>query len=762
MWGRTRATLYASPRNWLDAIHDEDRARILEAATTKQARGEYDGEYRIVRPDGAECWIHDRAFPVKDPAGQVYRIAGIAEDITERKLAEESLRESERKISNLVGNLPGMAYRCKNDKDWTMLYVSDGCYEITGYSPDDLIGNKEIAFNELILEQYQTYLWEKWQKRLSEKLPFEDEYKICTANGEIKWVWERGGGIFNENGELLFLEGYIEDITDRKRAEDALRGKEAFIRAVLDNLPIGIAVNSVDPNVTFSYMNDNFPMFYRTTREKLAESDAFWEAVYEDPGFREEIKKRVLEDCASGDPERMSWVDVPITRQGEKTHFISARNTPVPDQPLMISVVWDVTERKRAEEEIHQRNKEMEILDSFIKTTTTKLELQNILDTALEGAITLTGLEGGILCLVDDTKKVLDLSAAQNTSKEMFDELSVSSIKIGDCLCGKAAETGEPLILWDNASGSEYATHESVRNEGIRFHAAFPLIASGKALGVLCVFARNDFKPTERSLAMLKELCKTVALAIENAKLYKEVQKHVMDLRREIVARKQAAFEIQKMNKQMRQLAARLQSVREEESTRIAREIHDDLGQALTGLKMDLKWLEKQSPAAQKTIKEKIQSMFQLIDNTIQSVRKISTELRPGVLELGLVSAIEWQVKEFQKRTGIKCSFITDKKEIQLTEDQSSNLFRMIQEILTNIIRHANASEVTVNLSCKKKSLLLEVHDNGRGITPEEIENVNSLGLLGLRERTYILGGTIELEGKPGQGTVVKVKVPMK
>jgi hypothetical protein len=130
------------------------------------------------------------------------------------------------------------------------------------------------------------------------------------------------------------------NIIRREQIEEALRESEVFIRSVIDNLPIGIAVNSVDPTVEFDYMNDNFPKFYRTTREQLTDLDSFWDSVYEEPEFREEMKKRVLDDCASGDPERMYWLDVPITRKGDETFFITARNIPIPDKQLMISTVW--------------------------------------------------------------------------------------------------------------------------------------------------------------------------------------------------------------------------------------------------------------------------------------------------------------------------------------------------------------------------------------------------------------------------------------
>jgi ligand-binding sensor protein len=149
-------------------------------------------------------------------------------------------------------------------------------------------------------------------------------------------------------------------IDKRKQVEETLRERETFIRTVLDNLPMGIAVNSVDPSVNFEYMNDNFPRFYRTTRQSLTDPDTFWKAVYEDPVFREEIRKRVLDDCSSGDPARMRWEEVPIKRTGEKTTFINAQNIQIPNKHLMISMVWDVTERKQSEEEINKRIKELE------------------------------------------------------------------------------------------------------------------------------------------------------------------------------------------------------------------------------------------------------------------------------------------------------------------------------------------------------------------------------------------------------------------
>jgi signal transduction histidine kinase len=213
----------------------------------------------------------------------------------------------------------------------------------------------------------------------------------------------------------------------------------------------------------------------------------------------------------------------------------------------------------------------------------------------------------------------------------------------------------------------------------------------------------------------------------------------------------------------LRALAAHLQSVREEERIHIAREIHDELGQALTGLKFDLssfaKQFEKDAPGARA---EKQAGLGLAIDRIINSVRRIASGLRPEVLdEIGLAAAFEWQSREFQRRTGIRCNVNIPPKFIDPDKDRSTALFRVFQELLTNVARHANATRVNVILSEGDRSLGLTVEDNGRGIKDKEIESPRSLGFLGLRERVLAFGGTVDVKGDEGKGTRVSVSVPM-
>jgi signal transduction histidine kinase len=233
-------------------------------------------------------------------------------------------------------------------------------------------------------------------------------------------------------------------------------------------------------------------------------------------------------------------------------------------------------------------------------------------------------------------------------------------------------------------------------------------------------------------------------------------------LEREIVERKRMEAEFHRSTEQLRELSARLQSVREAERTRIARVIHDELGQTLTGLKMDIAWLQKhldQPPAA---LLAKTQAMADLIDITIQTVRRLSTELRPGILDdLGLAATIEWQIQEFQLRSGITAKLIKIPDVITLDTEGATTAFRIFQEVLTNIVRHAQATEVEVTVEETATWLTLRIQDNGCGITVSQIDSPKSIGLLGMRERARLQAGEVQFHGIPGYGTTVTVLLPL-
>jgi len=228
---------------------------------------------------------------------------------------------------------------------------------------------------------------------------------------------------------------------------------------------------------------------------------------------------------------------------------------------------------------------------------------------------------------------------------------------------------------------------------------------------------------------------------------------------KDITDRKYAEEELRKSREQLRSLSAYLQSAREEERMHIAREIHDELGQMLTALRMELSWLSGRIPE----LVTRTKSMSDMIDSGIKTVRKILTELRPNLLDdLGLIAALEWQVEEFQKRTGITCELLSNRQELDMSRDVAVTVYRILQEALTNITKHANATLVKIQLFCGPERLIMEVTDNGRGIPESQLSTLHSFGITGMRERTHILGGDFRIKGVKDKGTQLEIRIPLK
>ncbi|HLO38167.1 MAG TPA: PAS domain-containing sensor histidine kinase, partial [Lacibacter sp.] len=232
---------------------------------------------------------------------------------------------------------------------------------------------------------------------------------------------------------------------------------------------------------------------------------------------------------------------------------------------------------------------------------------------------------------------------------------------------------------------------------------------------------------------------------------------------RNITERKKAENELKSSYRAIRKLTSHLQNAREEERTHIAREIHDELGQQLTVLKMDVSWLIKKIKNLENTqLNDKAAEIVSMLNDTVNTVRRISSDLRPVLLDdLGLAAAIEWHLQEFGKRYGIKTEFFTIESTLDIPRAIATGLFRIYQESITNIARHAEATEVMVELFIEDKVITMSVSDNGRGFDVTSIGRKKTLGVLGMQERTVMMGGTFRLKRNPGKGMKVEVHVPV-
>ena len=236
----------------------------------------------------------------------------------------------------------------------------------------------------------------------------------------------------------------------------------------------------------------------------------------------------------------------------------------------------------------------------------------------------------------------------------------------------------------------------------------------------------------------------------------------IVGLDRTMIERRSAEQRLQKSHQQLRELAARLDSVREEERAAISREIHDEIGQVLTGLKIEAKLFGKEIQSTHPHLFVRTQEMMSLLDRIMLTMRDIATELRPSVLDtLGLLAAIEWQAEHFQERSGIECRVSSDIGNEKFDGDLETAVFRIFQESLENVRHHSEATRVEIELNRENGKLILSVCDDGKGITAEEMNKPNSLGILGMRERALPFGGEVSITGKPEIGTTVLLSMPL-
>jgi len=365
---------------------------------------------------------------------------------------------------------------------------------------------------------------------------------------------------------------------------------------------------------------------------------------------------------------------------------------------------------------------------------------------------------GEIVAIYDDITERVQAEEALINSEERFRTL-VSTAPDGIVLTDNWGKILEVNIAFARIFGYE-------RNDiiGKLFTDFFADESTKKlAMEILTNFDNASIRNNEISTVTKAGKSIFIEMSVAHLKDENEVLTGMIVIIRDVTLRKMYEAELRESREQLRSLAIHLQTAREEERKNIAFEIHDELGYALTALKLDLAWMVKKLKLSDESLVKKSKSMAELIDTTINKVRSISTQLRPSILDhFGLIAAIEWQANEFQKRTGIRCKLNIDiKDDVEFVDPYRTAVFRIFQESLTNISRHAKASRVDVNFIEKENTIELIVSDNGIGMKDFNKSKSKSLGLIGMRERANSLGAEIDFISENGSGTSVILKVPI-
>ncbi len=423
---------------------------------------------------------------------------------------------------------------------------------------------------------------------------------------------------------------------------------------------------------------------------------------------------------------------------------------------------------------------EYKVLHEVSRALQSSLDIKEMLENVLWSITQFEELKveqkAGIF-LADTDKKVLKLYTTVGYFSEEFLEKE-KEVPFGDCLCGRVAVSGQLLMSESCFADSRHErTFSDMTAHG---HYIVPLKSQQDLIGVMFLYTNTNPSWYRHSQEVLISIGGLIANAIKRKQIDEELNRHrnhleeLVDsrtseltqantrLKIEIDHHKETQVDLISSREQLRKLSNQIQAVREEEKTRISREVHDRLGQALTALKMDTSHIEKKLPSEQADLKERLQSMTVTIDDTIKSVQQIAMELRPPVLDaFGLCEAIEWEAGECKKRYGINFDLNCLQDHVNLETNLKTAFFRIFQEILTNIVRHSKATNVRVSFNLIEDTLIFEVEDNGIGIKEENINSSNSIGLIGIQERAHSFKGKVEFDGFPGKGTKITVKIPI-
>ncbi|HOZ69672.1 MAG TPA: PAS domain S-box protein [Chitinophagaceae bacterium] len=799
---------------WLERMHPDDlpAAQKAFADYVSGITGEFRTEFRQRTQSGKWKWILSIGKILEyDDQGNALRMLGTHTDINSLKNAEEELIRTQKRFQNLVENISGV-YWVNDLETQHTLYISPSYETVWGRKCEDLYRNpadfvKSVHPDDLkkLVEAYH---------RIAEKKQFNLNYRIIRPQGDIRWIAVKINVVSGADGRRMEY-GYAEDITEQRKAEtDLLESNARFqivSRATSDlvwdwNLLAGEL-----------WWNDNYysSLGYRKTSE-LVDENEWYDRIH--PDERERVRLNANKTFKG---KSSVWRDEYRYRKadGSYLHFLDRgfiMRDPGGQAIRMIGSMIDMTpiytvQRKIEESEMRLRT----ILDTDPECIKLMDEDACLLDINRAGlqmieAASIEMVKGkSVLPLIDEgqqqqairlikdafkgksgtlefqmitlkgMKRWCELSVVPflNTDKKIISALGVTK----DITERKQAETAVRV------SEEKYRTLVEQAADSIALYDSDGiLLDTNTSASRLLGYSREDFSQMKLSDVLLPEdivvnpvQFDVLSSGISTVKIRRMRRKdgtvvitevrsqqlpdgRFLSVIRDMTERIKAEEELKSSYNAVRSLTAHLQNIREEERTNIAREIHDELGQQLTVLKMDVAWLNKRFQGTDDKVNQRLKDLLIMLDETVQSVRRISSQLRPSLLDdLGLTAAMEWQLGEFEKRAGIKTSFEAPQDEIPVPEAAKTALFRIFQESLTNVVRHSEAKKLAVSVKEADNCLVMTIADNGKGFDPMKVAEKKTLGILGMKERTEMIGGTYIINSLPGQGTSVIVSVPV-
>lgn len=567
------------------------------------------------------------------------------------------------------------------DLEGNIIYTNPADASMHGYTVEELIGKKANIFappefrNNLEVGEIL-----KWKNRKRESVNI-------TRDGYCFPVYLMSDIVENAEGEPAGFVTTCEDISDRKKAEEALRESEEKYRKLVETSGDAIFITEAQTGIILDVNRRAEELIGRTKEQLIGKHQL---SLY--PKREGKVYSRLLKEVAGSGRKFVEDVCLEHADGNSIAVNVRAGDAELAGKKIIQWIFRDITERKKVEANLRKLSQAVMQSPASIIISDVKGNIEYVNPKFTE--VTGYSYED----VIGRNPRILNSGKQSSTFyNKMWKTLMEGNEWRGELQNKK--KDGE--LFWVYASVS-------------------PIVDEG---GVITHF-----------------------LAVEE----------------DITARKKGEEDIKKSREQLRSLALHIENVREEERKKIARDIHDDLGQLLTVLKFDLSWIEKELGEGKDALIDKTRQASKLVDDSIEAVQRISSELRPAILDdLGIAAGIEWLVKKFENRTNMECDFFIKPPDINLDNRLSTEIFRIVQEALTNAARHSGAKRVGVSLTRSGRRLTLKIRDNGKGITEEEISDPCSFGLMGLRERIIPWGGRVQIKGTKRIGTLITVIVPI-
>ena len=673
--------------------------------------------------DGKNFYTEIAFNPIKTAEG-IIGVAVFSRNITEKKEAQIALQNSENALRTIYETArEGVIV---SDPEAGVISVNPAAIKMLGYSNEEEMMGMMAKNAYVNTDQYKTI----YNALIADGYIENYEAKLKTkGGGEIDVLTSAVLRQNNDGGSLQSI-AFITDITERKKMENALRESEERYRVLYEKVPS--MYFTVSPEGVVISVNEFGARQLGYLRDELVGQPVL-KVVYEED---RKIVTEQIKGFIKNPPPIQRWQFRKIRKDGsllwveEFARLVSDSS----GQSNILIVCQDITKH----------------IDMQNALKESEERLSNLMEKVPE-AVSVLNSEMEVVYCNNTYLELVGCTAEERLGKTPRDIWHPEDFP-------RARDRIKAILSGSQEFSSEYRV--SRRDGAIIPVEVFSrkIIYEGKP-SLLSVF--RDLRERKKAELAIKKYQEHLEDLVSERT--EELLHSNQKLEDEISERKSAEVKLKKSREELRHLSAHIETAREEERKWIAREIHDELGQVLSVLKMDVNWLQVNLGENQANMLDKTDAMSQLISSTIQKVRQISQKLRPDILDnLGLAAAINWQAKELQERSGIDCQiFCEDEDGIILNEELSSALFRVFQEALTNIFRHAQATKIEVRLQESDNNLNLSIRDNGIGISAEHVSNPSSFGLIGIRERIHFLNGSVEISGEAGKGTTVSVTVPI-